>query len=339
MGKVLPKSEPVDVIIVNYNAGGMLGRAVKCLQDQSHKNFQAWVVDNASTDGSLDCVPKDDQRFHTVKLKSNEGFSRANNIGAALGKSAWIACLNPDAFAEPDWLKNLLKAVKAYPEMVMAGSTQLSVHDSNLLDGAGDLLSPIGFAWRGLYRRPRKLLPPTGEVFGPCAAAALYRRDVFEAVGGFDESFFCYHEDVDLAFRLRLIGGKAIQVKEAVVHHVGSGVSGVESPFAIYHGTRNRSWTFVKNMPLPLLVISTPFHIMFSLLFLLRSVFKGRFEPTYLGIISSIKGLPDVWKIRQQVQAGRTCSVWGILRIMTWSPIRFFSRDADVRRLGSRSVN
>jgi len=330
---VLLGSDFVDIIIVNYNAGKMLERAVRCLQNQSHENFRVWVIDNASSDDSLALLPKDDLRIEVIRLDTNTGFAKGNNIGAKLGNAPWIACLNPDAFAEANWLETLLNGVKQDDKIVMAGSTQIAADDPALLDGAGDLLSPIGFAWRGLYRRPRHLLPETGEVFGPCAAAALYRRDAFEAVGGFDESFFCYHEDVDLAFRLRLMGGKAIQVQDAVVHHVGSGITGIESPFAVYHGTRNRSWTFVKNMPLVPLVLFAPAHIGFSLLFLVRSVFKGRLDPTCSGIVDAIKGLPAVWKARKQVQVTASCSVWEILRAMTWSPIRFLTRDSDVRPL------
>jgi len=326
-------SEPalIDVIIVNYNARGLLARSVHCLSQQSFTNFRAIIVDNGSIDNSLTQLPPLDSRFSILRLGENTGFAKGNNIGIAQGTAPWIACLNPDAFADTHWLETLYEHAIADPDIVMAGSTQISAEDTDLLDGAGDLYAPIGFAWRGLYHRPIAKLPPNGEVFGPCAAAALYRRDAFEAVGGFDEDFFCYHEDVDLAFRLRLMGGKAVQVQGAIVHHVGSGIAGTESPFAVYHGTRNRSWTFVKNMPLVPLVLLLPFHIGLSLLFLLRALVKRRFSPTGRGICDAMAGFGTVWKKRQQIQASRTASTWALLATMTWSPVRFLSRDADVR--------
>jgi len=225
----------------------------------------------------------------------------------------------------------LLKTAQSDPSIVMAGSAQIDADQRHLLDGAGDLYAPIGFAWRGLWHRPLALLPPTGEVFGPCAAAALYRRDAFEAVGGFDEDFFCYHEDVDLAFRLRLAGGRGIQVSEAVVYHEGSGVAGGQSPFSVFHGTRNRTWTFVKNMPLIPMIMLLPFHLGLLGAFIVRAFFKGQFMPTLTGFTASIAGLPRAFAKRKAVQASRQISLLTLLKAFTWSPITFFCRGADVR--------
>lgn len=327
----MPKNPAqVDVVIVNFNGGHMLRRAVVCLLAQTFSDFSAIIVDNASVDGSLDNLPQD-PRLSVVRLDENTGFSHANNVGVAQGRAPWIATLNPDAFAEPHWLESLLAAAKQDPDIQMAGSTQIAEQDPRNLDGAGDLYAPFGFAWRGLYQRPIFLKPATGEVFGPCAAAALYRRSAFEQAGGFDEDFFCYHEDVDLAFRLRLAGGHAIQVAEAKVLHVGSGLTGKESPFAVYHGTRNRIWTYFKNMPLlPLCVFLLP-HVGLSLAFLLRAVFKHHFDAAFRGTMDGIAGLPDIMAKRRRIQAGRTISSWQLLTSMTWSPLKFLTRDTDVR--------
>lgn len=306
-------------------------RAVDCLCAQTFTQFRAFIIDNASSDNSIEQLIVDDPRVEIFPLAQNTGFAKGNNIGIAKGSAPWIVCLNPDAFAEPEWLENLYHGATSHPDYVMAGSTQITTYDDQVLDGAGDLYSPVGFAWRGLYRQPRSRLPATGEVFGPCAAAALYRRDAFEAVGGFDESFFCYHEDVDLAFRLRLVGGKAIQVREAIVHHVGSATTQVESPFAVYHGTRNRSWTFFKNMPLLPLLLLAPAHIILSLMFLVRALFKKRLKPTWRGTVDSVFGLGQIWRTRREIQQKRTVSITALLRAMTWSPVRFLTRGADVR--------
>ena len=121
------------------------------------------------------------------------------------------------------------------------------------LDGAGDSYHVSGRAWRNGHNAPAADWPAgEHEVFAPCAAAALYRRAAFEEVGGFDESYFCYFEDVDLGFRLRLHGYRSLYVPSSVVRHVSSALSGYRSDFAVYHGERNSVWTFVKNMPAPL---------------------------------------------------------------------------------------
>jgi N-acetylglucosaminyl-diphospho-decaprenol L-rhamnosyltransferase len=326
-----PTTSEVDVIIVNYNAGTMLRDCVAALAKQSLQNFRVFLIDNDSKDGSIEALPALDDRFEIIRLDENTGFARGNNIGVARGSAPWIAMLNPDAYAEPDWLINLLDAARSDPSIVMAGSTQIDANYHHLLDGAGDLYAPIGFAWRGLWHHKIEKLPKTGEVFGPCAAAALYRRDAFEAAGGFDEDFFCYHEDVDIAFRLRLAGGRGIQVREAVVYHEGSGVAGAQSPFAIYHGTRNRSWTFVKDMPLVLLVLFLPLHAALVSAFMVRALYKGQFSSTLTGVGASLAGMRRMIAKRHAVQQSRTISLFALLRVFTWSPITFFSRGADVR--------
>ena len=154
-----------------------------------------------------------------------------------------------------------MDATTRHPDAVMFGSTQIDAADIRRLDGAGDVYHASGLVWRGHHGAPVGSLPPEGEVFAPCAAAALYRRDLFLEAGGFDEGFFCYCEDVDLGFRLRLLGHKCIQVAGARVHHVGSAITGRRSTFATYHSTRNRIWMFVKNMPMALLVPLLPLHI------------------------------------------------------------------------------
>ncbi|PHS28543.1 MAG: glycosyl transferase [Robiginitomaculum sp.] len=329
--KAKPTNPEVDVIIVNYNAGTMLRDCVAALAQQDMDNFRVFLIDNASSDGSIEALPPLDDRFEVIQLDENTGFAKGNNIGAARGTAPWIALLNPDAYAEPGWLSTLLKTAQSDPSIVMAGSTQIDANSRHLLDGAGDLYAPIGFAWRGLWHRPLALLPQTGEVFGPCAAAALYRRDAFEAVNGFDEDFFCYHEDVDLAFRLRLAGGRGIQVSEAVVFHEGSGVAGAQSPFAVFHGTRNRTWTFVKNMPLGLMILFLPFHVGLVGAFIVRAIFKGQFLPTMTGVTASVAGLGKAFAKRKDVQSSRQIRPATLLKAFTWSPITFFCRGADVR--------
>ncbi len=146
------------------------------------------------------------------------------------------------------------------PEAAAWGSRQLCDHDPSVLDGTGYCCHLSGTAWRarhGQRQEPRDLR--AREIFAPCAAAALYRRSVLQQLGGFDEHYFCYMEDVDLGFRLRLLGHSARYVPQAVVRHVGSATSGGQrSAFALFYGHRNMVWTFVKNMPLPLLLLLLP---------------------------------------------------------------------------------
>ncbi len=280
-------------------------------------------------------LPKLDKRFIKMELGENTGFARANNIAAKKAKAPWIALLNPDAFARPDWLEQLLIAKNTSLNTMMVGSTQyLALEEIPTLDGFGDCYSIFGIA----YRAAHKKLPPqnlkTAFVFGPCAAAALYHREKFLNLGGFDERFFCYHEDVDLAFRMQLTGAECVQSTKAIVDHVSSAISDTVPEFAVYHGTRNRIWTFFKNMPWPLLILLTPLHISANLAYLGWSIFrKGRLRPTFRGIKDGIKGLPQTFRDRKTVQQKRIVSASEMLGKMTLSPIKVITRGISTRTL------
>ena len=213
--------------------------------------MSAILVDNGSSDGSLETLPELDDRFTIMEAGENLGFAVANNRMRPMMLGDWIALLNPDAFARPDWLEEGLAARALLPNTAMVGSTQYLALEPDKFDGLGDEYHAFGVAWRAGFGEPVEDIV-TREAFGPCGAGAFYDRDVFRTLGGFDESFFCYHEDVDLAFRMRLAGYRCVQSADTIIDHVSSAISGRASEFAVYHGTRNRIWTFFNNMPWPL---------------------------------------------------------------------------------------
>src|SRR5262245_43517077 len=313
----------VRVIVVNYNGGQYLRRCLECLVRQTETRFEAVIVDNASTDGSLESVPAD-ARFSVVELADNVGFARANNIGFEGCTAPFVALLNPDAFPEPGWLAALLCAAERWPAAVMFGSLQLRADNVELLDGAGDAYFCAGAFWRGGKGRPRPETVPPGEPFGPCAAAALYRTDWFRRVGGFDERFYCYAEDIDLAFRLRLAGGRCVQVPDAVVAHVGSGITGEDSAFSIYHLTRNQVWTFAKCMPGPLLLLLLPAHVGLLAARWVRARRLGQAEAVARGLRDALRDLSAILVSRRAIQAQRRARVMEIASVLVWrlGPLR-----------------
>lgn len=330
---VEPKISKISVIIVNYNAGQWLERSVRSLLVQTEADFECFIIDNGSKDNSLATLPKLDDRFTVIERGYNSGFASANNFAANLATSPWIALLNPDAFARENWLEELLKAKDLAPNISMVGSTQfLALEDTPTLDGVGDCFHASGIAYRAGYKKQMPV-PDTGFVFGPCGAGAMYNRDDYLTLGGFDESFFCYHEDVDLAFRMQLMGKDCVQSATAIIDHVSSAVSNTIPNFAIYHGTRNRIWTFFKNMPLPLLILLTPAHIFANIAYLAWSIVRRRFKTTWRGTWDGIKGLPRIFAARKSVNAHRKLSSFRLLRRLTWSPLKVLRRGVHIRKL------
>jgi GT2 family glycosyltransferase len=313
------------VIVVNYNSRRYLGRCLQALAEQTFRDFDVVVVDNGSREESVAMLLPDDPRYQMIELPTNLGFAAANNRGAEGCTAPWIATLNPDAFPEPDWLERLLEATVDHPA-AMYGSTQIAADNPRLYDGTGDGLAAFGIAFRSNYRRPVVGPIPTGFCFGPCAAAALYDRRAFEAAGGFDERFFCYSEDVDLAFRLRLAGGKCWQVDRAKVLHVGSATTGRGSDFSYYHGFRNQFWMLLKCLPTPLLVPLLPAHLLAVGMLIL--IWRGRRKAIAGGIWAALKGTRQVWADRRRVQTSRTVSSWAVVRVLTWNPLTFLRRNA-----------
>lgn len=308
----------VAVVIVDWNSGDLVARCLDALGRQTARPGSVVVVDNASAEPTTRRVPVDAPHTDILRLPDNLGFAAGTNRGIARAPGApWIALLNPDAFPEPEWLEKLLAAASAHPEYSCFASRQVLAEDPSRLDGEGDAYAVTGLGWR---RRHGALAGEVGgepeEVFGPCAAAALYRRDALLEVGGLDESFFCYFEDVDLAFRLRLAGHRCLYVPDAVVRHVGSASSGRRSDFAVYHGHRNLVWTFVKNMPAPLLALYWPHHLLLNLAALAWFTFRGQGRPIFRAKADALRGLPRVLRQRREIQAARRASSRELRRVM-----------------------
>ena len=332
-----PSSQPrVSVIIVNYNAGEFLRPCVESLLAQTLTEFECILVDNGSTDGSLAKLPDLDDRFTIIEANENLGFAVANNRAVQRASADWVALLNPDAFARADWLEKGLAARSILPNTAMIGSTQYLALEPDRFDGLGDEYHAFGVAWRAGFGKPVEPVSDR-EAFGPCGAGAFYDRSVFQSLGGCDESFFCYHEDVDLAFRMRLAGHRCVQSSEAIIDHVSSAISGRASEFAVYHGTRNRIWTFFGNMPAPLLILLTLPHILSNLAFLSVSLFrKGRFRPTFRGMRDGFFSRPK----NRPKKAKRRASLVSILRAMGWNPLKVVRRaPVNTERLINKSVS
>ena len=316
---VAPVPDPsVAIIVINYNSGDMLLRCLHDLELQTWSSFKVIVIDNASSDDSLLRAEREYPWIEAVRMESNVGFAMGNNIGAALAPECkWIACLNPDAYAHPDWLANLMQAAQAHPEFALFGSKLILAMYPDRLDGTGDIYHVSGAAWRRDHgRKLAKGHHIEGEIFAPCAAAALYRRDVFDAVGGFDSDYFCYFEDVDLAFRMRLMGHRCYYVPSAIVHHVSSAITGYQSPFTVYHGHRNLVWTFFKDMPLPLLLAYLLLHLLLNAASIVLYTFKGQLITILKSKWDAIRGLRSVWRKRRQIQSQRRISSLDLLRLM-----------------------
>lgn len=308
----------VAVLIVNWNGGALLSQCLESVARQRRKADHVIVVDNGSTDDSLARAEKHLTGVEVIRLSENVGFAKANNIAARAARGFdTLALLNPDAVAESGWLEALMGAAAREPTVAAFASQMRLAADTAFLDGAGDSYHVSGRAWRNGHRMPfGDWATVEADVFAPCAAAALYRRAAFEEAGGFDEDYFCYFEDVDLGFRLRLLGYDSLYVPTAIVDHVSSAISGYRSDFSVYHGERNSVWTFIKDMPGPLLLAYLPQHLALNIAALMYYPWRGQGRVVFRAKFDALRGVAGAWRGRRRVQRTRRVSAWALRRAM-----------------------
>ncbi len=325
----------VSILIVAFDSRVHWPRLTAALAAQTLAPGRVLVLENGSSAGKALAAGDMPAGFELDISPDNLGFAAGNNRLAAQADGEWLVLLNPDAFPQPDWLEELMAAAARYPHADLFGSTQRVDGGDGVLDGAGDVYHITGFPYRGGYGRAMAS-PPDGEIFAPCGAAMMIRRAVFEALGGFDEDYFCYVEDVDLGARARLAGHTAIHVSKAVVTHIGYGSSARRSAFATYHGTRNRWWTYVKTMPLPLLILSLPFHLALTALLWASSIRFGQFTVFSKAQRDALAGLPGMLRKRAALQRARKVSAAQFTAMLAINPLGLFTRAPRVRPIASR---
>jgi GT2 family glycosyltransferase len=226
MAHIMPDRTPaVSVVIPNWNGRAWLPGCLEALAGQTIEALEAIVVDNGSSDESRDYLAAQHPGVRVIALGFNSGFAHAANRGLRAAQGDLVALVNTDVLLAPDWLERTARALAADPGAASVACKMLSLRDPAVVYDAGDVLRRDGACeQRGRFRADDGRWDEPGEVFGACAGAALYRRDVVLAAGGFDERFFAYLEDVDLALRLRL-GGWRCRYEPAVALHAGEGSS------------------------------------------------------------------------------------------------------------------
>jgi GT2 family glycosyltransferase len=231
----------VSVIVVNYNGRQYLADCLASLEQQrlTRDQFEVIVVDNASSDGSIDWIKENHPRVKLIQLQENVGFARGNNLALPHARGKFIAFLNNDAVAEPDWLHEAVLELRASPHVGGIASKIRFRHEPRILNSTGLVLYCDG---RGGDRG-------FDEVFGACGAAMVMRRELLDDLGGFDERLFLYYEDLDLAWRARLRGWKFHYCPKAVVQHVHCASSREWSPTFCFYVERNRALVNCKNAP------------------------------------------------------------------------------------------
>ena len=319
----------ISVIILNWNGKQFLQKCLDSMVAQTFLDFETILVDNGSTDDSVTYIQENYPWVRLVELPENTGFSEGNNRGLSEAGGELIVTLNNDTQVEPSFLAELVRTAEADPAIGMVAAKMLNFHQTGRIDSVGIVAATTGMGQNiGVGEQDRGQYDISGEVFGACAGAALYRRKMLAETGFFDPDFFAYYEDLDLAWRGRLAGWRCVTAPGAVVYHVHSATSGRMSPFTVYQVHRNKWYTIVKNWPGRLLLEHFPQIIWYDLGALLLATLRGRLGAALRARLHVLRDLPLLLRKRREVQALRKVKVSNVERFLGrgGSPLQTFQR-------------
>jgi len=311
----------VTVIILNWNGRRFLEPCLLSLQRQTLAGVGVLIVDNGSTDGSVEFVRERFPEAKVISSDTNLGFAAGNNLAIRQARSDYVALLNNDAVADPRWIEELVSALGRHPEISFCASKMVIHHRPDLADSCGDTYAVDGTPGKiGHLDTVAKHNEPV-EVFGACAGAAMYRRSMLEELGGFDEDFFLVYEDSDLSFRARLKGYKCMYVPTAVVRHHLSATLGEKSDAAVYYAQRNIEYVFLKNMPTWLLFKYLPLHVLVNALRLFVFIARGQAGVFVRAKYEALRGVPMLLRKRRRIQNSRHISIRQLDDLFTRRPL------------------
>ena len=286
----------VSVVIPNYNGNKYFRACIEALESQTYTNFEIIVIDNASTDDDYMWI---NERKDIIfkRLDKNYGFSKAVNEGIKLAKGEYVLLLNNDTVASANFIEELVKMIEKDKQIFAVCSKMIQHHNNHLIDDAGDEYTILGWAYKCGDGMPITTHTQSKRVFSACAGAAIYRKEVFDKIGYFDEKFFAYMEDVDISYRALIYGYKNMYCADAMIEHIGSATSGSKyNSFKVKLAARNNIYVPYKNMPFLQLIINMPFLL---LGYLIKYIFFSRkgFGKEYKhGFIEGIKTINHIKK-------------------------------------------
>lgn len=274
------KAAEVTIIIPNYNGKELLKNCIETLEHQTCPDFKLLVVDNGSSDGSVD-VTSDVLAMEMIALKENTGFCGAVNIGIRQVMTPYFILLNNDTEVDGAFVEELLRGIRQSDRIFSCGAQMIDYRRREIIDNAGDYYTAPGWAVARGKGKPTHRFLEERDVFSCCGGAAIYRTDVIKEIGYFDERHFAYLEDVDMGYRARIHGYRNRYIPGAKVYHVGSATTGTRyNEKKVFLAARNSMYLIYKNMPILQVILNLPFilpGILVKLLFFLKKGLAGEY--------------------------------------------------------------
>lgn len=291
----------VSVVTPNYNGEKFLKTFLKSLEEDSEYIGEVIIIDNGSADASLDYLRGNSFTFPLVVIENTEnlGFAPAVNQGIKKAKNDLIFSLNNDTEVKKGSIKALMDLATSSDDIFSVQAKMLQYNNKDLIDDAGDEYNLLAWTKKTGENHPSGEFSEVMEIFSSCAGAAMYKKSVLDKIGLFDDNFFAYMEDVDLAIRSKINGYRNLMCPDAVVYHIGSATSGSRyNEFKVRLAARNNVWVVYKNLPIPLKITNFIF-LFFG--FLIKYIFfvKKGFGSTYLaGLREGLSSRSKIDKVK-----------------------------------------
>ncbi len=300
-----------SVIIPNWNGRDLLKDCLTSLLKQTFKDFEIILVDNGSADKSIDYTKENFPEVKIIRLDKNYGFAKAINKGAKASNAKYVVFLNNDTEVDKNWLKNLINCAENHREAISVNSKILNFYDRKIIDGVGILINEVGQARSiGWDEKDLGQFEKEQYIFGATGGASLFRRQEFTAVGGFDENYFMYCEEVDFAFRAQFLGFKFIYCPKAVVYHKHKATAKKLPQHVEYWQFKNMTQTIIADFPTRLLL--KRWRLLKIILVHFNTIFyqirNGFFWPPILTEVWLLLHLPYLLQKRLKVQKKRLVS-------------------------------
>jgi GT2 family glycosyltransferase len=245
----------ISAVVLNWNGQQVLDNCLRSLYNQTYRPLEIIVVDNASTDGSVDFLKDKFQDINLIINEKNLGFGAGNNIGIRASQGEYIMMLNNDTRLDPKCVEELKRSIEKDKGYGACASKILLESDPDVIDGVGILVCPDGLSFGRGRLEKRDRYDKEEDIFFAADCACLYRREMLEDIDLYDEDFFAYADETDMGWRAQLAGWKCTYSPNAIVYHLHSISSGGRvSSFKAFLVERNRIWVALKNFPLSLII-------------------------------------------------------------------------------------
>lgn len=298
----------VSIIIVNWNGKKYLRNCLTSVFNQTYPNYEVMLVDNGSTDDSVEYTKKNFPITKIIQNKKNIGLTAATNKAIEQCNGKYIVTLDNDTKVEPKWLEELVRVGELDDCIGSCQSKVLLLKDPKVIDAVGISIAKKGGTIReGYGLKDGEEYNQTKKVLG-ASTAVLYKKKMLDQIGLFDDDFFAYYEDVDFALRARLAGWKCMYVPKAIVYHIHSATLGKSSPFKLYLLTRNEYYYKIKNLPTSILVrfsMTRPIAVALRILGFIKNKEFRLIRPYLRGNFDALKNIPKMLKKRKKIKFTR----------------------------------